>query len=186
MDLTRVIQAAIRDEVPFHAGPELAAVYRKLRAVAQAELRRERRDHTLGPTDLTHECFVLLRQSAPPINDRHHFFRLVRRMFQNILVNHALRKRTVKRGGLCQRVALSRELVAVSEGALEQRDILLDLSDAMDELGRRHPELYAILRGRFHLDLTYEELSLELGCSPGTARNRCKAGLMFLFDILRE
>jgi hypothetical protein len=58
-DVTRLLQSwiggdksALGELVPF--------VYRELRGLAAAYIRRERRDHTLQPTALAHEAYLML------------------------------------------------------------------------------------------------------------------------------
>src|SRR5207245_437482 len=54
----------------------LPLVYDELRALARAQLRHERPDHTLQATALVHEAYLrLLGGTQPPWNDRQHFFR---------------------------------------------------------------------------------------------------------------
>ncbi len=54
----------------------LPLVYGELRALARAQLRHERPDHTLQATALVHEAYLrLLGGTQPPWNDRQHFLR---------------------------------------------------------------------------------------------------------------
>ena len=54
----------------------LPLVYDELRALARAQLRHERPDHTLQATALVHEAYLrLLGGTQPPWNDRQHFLR---------------------------------------------------------------------------------------------------------------
>jgi DNA-directed RNA polymerase specialized sigma24 family protein len=53
-------------------------------------LRRERPDHTLQPTALINELFLLLvRQRAASAENRTHFFALSAQLMRRILVDHA-------------------------------------------------------------------------------------------------
>src|SRR5438445_12005722 len=75
-------------------------VYRELRRLAASYLRRERSDHTLQPTALVHEAYLrLVDQSAVECRNRAQFFAIAANLMRQILVNHAVRHRTAKRGG---------------------------------------------------------------------------------------
>ena len=73
--------------------------------MAAASLRRERRDHTLGPTALVHEAFLrLVRQRRASWRDRTHFLSVSATLMRRILVDHARRRQGLKRGGDLHRV----------------------------------------------------------------------------------
>ena len=58
-DVTRILREL---ETGDRSGFEdlLARVYEELRTLARAQLRAERADHTLAPTDLVHEAYLRL------------------------------------------------------------------------------------------------------------------------------
>ena len=50
-------------------------VYDELRALARAQLRQERPDHSVQATALVHEAYLRLLGGDRPLNDRDHFCR---------------------------------------------------------------------------------------------------------------
>src|ERR1051326_4202232 len=75
-------------------------VYRELRKLAAAYLRRERHDHTLQPTALVNEAWIrLIGQEHFESRNRSHFFAIAANLMRQILVNHARERRAAKRGG---------------------------------------------------------------------------------------
>ena len=103
-------------------------VYQELRRRAAGYLRRERRGHTLRPTDLVHETYLRLCAQNPLWQNREQLFGVASRLMRRILVDHARARAAAKRGGI--RVTLVEGLVA---GASPQPD-LLDLDEALSEL----------------------------------------------------
>src|ERR1700681_924560 len=75
-------------------------VYRELHDIASREMRRERGEHTLQATALVHEMYLRLWGTAP-VNwkDRAHFFAVAAQQLRRVLVDHARRVRSEKRGG---------------------------------------------------------------------------------------
>ena len=68
----------------------LPLVYNELRAIAENQLRRERRDHTLQPTALVHEVFLrLIGENGLACGDRAKFLSVAARAMRHILVDHA-------------------------------------------------------------------------------------------------
>src|SRR4051812_19136754 len=78
----------------------LDIVYEPLRAIAGRHLHREREGHTLQPTALVHELYLrLVEQRRVDWNDRTHFFAVAAQVMRRILVDHARRRNSDKRGG---------------------------------------------------------------------------------------
>jgi RNA polymerase sigma factor (TIGR02999 family) len=89
-------------------------VYDELRKVARAHLRREQAGHSLQATALVHEVYLrLMAIDRMTIAGRAHFLCLAARLMRQILVDHARRKRSTKRGGGVTLVGLDRAEKAV-------------------------------------------------------------------------
>src|ERR1051325_9822019 len=75
-------------------------VYRELHRMAAREMRRERRGHTLQTTALVHEAYLRLRGAeAIEWKERAHFFAIAAQQLRRVLVDHARRVCSDKRGG---------------------------------------------------------------------------------------
>jgi RNA polymerase sigma-70 factor, ECF subfamily len=75
-------------------------VYAELRSTAAGFLRRERAGHTLQPTELVHEAYLkLAREGELDFANRAHFLAIAARHMRQILVDHARKRRRLKRGG---------------------------------------------------------------------------------------
>jgi RNA polymerase sigma factor (TIGR02999 family) len=101
-------------------------VYSDLHRMAAREMRRERGPHTLQTTALVHEAFLRLCQAeAISWVDRVHFYAVAAQQLRRILVDHARRVQSSKRGGplarlpICEwdgaAVDLDERLLAVDE-----------------------------------------------------------------------
>jgi RNA polymerase sigma factor (TIGR02999 family) len=105
-DLTRILSAIDAGD-PHAAGQLLPLVYAELRKLAAGYLANETPGHTLDATALVHEAY--LRLLASPVRERPeesprfanagHFFAAAAEAMRRILVDHARRKRALKRGG---------------------------------------------------------------------------------------
>ena len=75
-------------------------VYDELRRLAAHYLRDERAAATLQPTGLVHEAYMrLVAQDMPEWECRAHFYGVAAHLMRQILVDHARRHRSQKRGG---------------------------------------------------------------------------------------
>src|SRR5438094_540875 len=78
----------------------IPVVYGELHRQAARYLRRERPGHTLQTTALIHEAYLrLINQREVRWQNRAHFFAIAAQLMRRILVDHARRRRRVKRGG---------------------------------------------------------------------------------------
>jgi len=74
-------------------------VYDELRRLAARYLRDERDAATLQPTALVHEAYMrLVSQDMPEWECRSHFYGVAAHLMRQILVDHARRHRSQKRG----------------------------------------------------------------------------------------
>src|SRR5207245_9563108 len=91
-----LVQWANGDE---HALNQLTPiVYKELRKLAAAYLRKEPQGHTLQPTALVHEAYLrLVDQKKPDFQNRSHFYGVAARLMRQILVDHARRRHAATR-----------------------------------------------------------------------------------------
>lgn len=143
-------------------------VYDDLRAIAAAQMRGERRDHTLQPTALVHEAFLRLsEQRRRQWKERRQFFAVASRLMRQVLVDHARARNAEKRGGDATHVEVT-SLDALP-GPPEVFDVLA-LDDALNRLAALQPRLAKVVELRFFGGLEVEETAELLGCSPRTVK----------------
>jgi len=145
----------------------LSLVYNDLRQAAAQLLRNERRDHTLQPTELVHEAYLrLVDQTRCEWQNRAHFFAVASRAMRRILVDHARRRGSQKRGSGQTKLDLDEALMVGSESADE---LVLELEDALSNLSVQYPEAARIVEMRFFGGLTHDECACVMGFSRRTA-----------------
>jgi RNA polymerase sigma factor (TIGR02999 family) len=142
-------------------------VYRDLKRLAAAALKGERANHTLTPTELTHNLYLrLLALRDASWEHRGHFFDFVKLSLRNLLIDYARKRKRVKHGGGWER-------------AYPELDQLPD-----DKLSISDPDLQAILASIekdaqlsmiIELKLagcTEEEIANAVGISTATVSRR--------------
>src|SRR5215470_2318853 len=118
-DIARVVtEMSDKDAV---GTPELtAALYSELRRLAASYMRRERPDHTLQPTALVHEAYLrLAAQRAVDWRNRAQLLGVAARVMRRVLLDHARKHFSSKRGGKQVHLLLDAELL----GEGKQTDI---------------------------------------------------------------
>jgi len=141
----------------------LALLYRELHALAESSMRGERHDHTLQATALVHEAWMRLIQTdeQPQWESRAHFLCVAAKAMRNVLVDHARRRKSDKRGADAARLDLDEALLSYETHGLD----VLALDEALARLARRDPELGRMVELRFFGGLTTEETGRVLGLS---------------------
>ncbi len=86
----------------------LPLVYDELRRLADQCFRGEPVDLTLQPTALVHEVYLRLVGTSSPVDwtNRAQFFAVAARAMRHLLIDHARRRRAVRRGGDRRKLAL--------------------------------------------------------------------------------
>lgn len=159
-------------------------VYDELRRLARDYLRRERPDHTLQPTALVHEAYLrLVDQRNVDWQGRTHFFAVAARMMPRVLIDHARRKLSAKRGRDRRRVSL--EGLFTRQDDREREVDLLDLGEALRKLNEQSERQARIVELRFFGGLSVEETAHELGISSKTVKRDWRFARAWLRNQLK-
>jgi RNA polymerase sigma factor (TIGR02999 family) len=143
-------------------------IYGELRRLAARYLKRERGDHTLQPTALVHEAFMRMAAGEQPAwQSRSHFFGVAARLMRQILVDHARRYQSLKRGGAHERSALAEDLLVYSA---EKSGELLALDEALGRLAQQDERQSRIVEMKFFAGLDTEDIAQVLDISPRTVK----------------
>jgi len=134
-------------------------VYDELRRLARGQMRGESSSHTLQATALVNEAFLRLADIEIAYNDRSHFLAIAAKTMRRVLVDHARRKKSAKRGGGRRNTRFDESVVA-SEA---DDPAILELDLAVEELARIDEGLARTVELVFFGGLTYEEAATALG-----------------------
>jgi len=178
-DVTRLLDE-LRQGTPGAADRRAGRVYQELHRIAVNALRREGVGHTLQPTELVDEAFVrLLGQRSTTWQNRSHFYSIAARAIRRILVDHARRRRSVKRDhGI--RVTLDESL---SEEGPDSLDLVaLDIAlQQLEDLSQRQARVVEL---RFFGGLDVDETAEVLEISPATVKRDWTFARAFLLQSL--
>lgn len=160
----------------------MPVVYAELRKIADAYLRRERRDHTLQPTALVHEAWLrLVKQDGGQFTHRKQFYALAAQMMRRILVDHARTANADKRGGGATKVKLDDSTVVVAAPVAE----LLALNEALDQLAAVSARQARVIELRYFGGLDLDETADVLGVSAPTISREQRAAEAWLAQAMK-
>jgi len=158
----------------------LPLVYRRLHQLAHGYLRRESSGHTLQTTALINEALVrLIDDPTVRWQCRSHFYGIAARIMRRILVDHARRRRTEKRGWGARWVSLdeARDLALDEPLGCEQ---LLTLDDALSRLEAMDERAGRVVELRVFGGLSTREGAEAMDLSPATIKREWSAARAWL------
>jgi len=175
-DVTKILQAAAGGDAT--ADDRLfTVVYDELRSIAQRFMAGERGDHTLQATAVVHEAYLrLIGDRQPQWESRAHFFGAAAEAMRRILIDHARRKASRKRGGGRRRLELT-DVAQVGESAL---DDLIALDQGLDRLEGKDPMMAAVVKLRYFAGLSVEQTASALNTSPRSVNRAWTAARAWL------
>src|SRR5437868_11333614 len=161
---------------------ELACVvYPELRRIARQHLGRRAPDHTLQSAALANEAYLkLMRAQGLQCENRTHFFAVCAQVIRRILVDHARKRRYLKRGGDAVRVPLDEALLGTRARGIE----VLALDEALESLSKIDARKGRVVELRYFGGLTVEETAEVLQISAETVLRDWKMAKTWLFREL--
>jgi len=156
-------------------------LYPELRKIARQYLEGRPAGGSLESAALANEVYLkLIRAGGIQCENRAHFLALCSQIIRRILVDHARRQGSAKRGGDAIRVPLDEVLVEVESHGIE----VLALNDALQSLARIDSRKSRVVELRYFGGLSLEETADILGVSPETAKRDWKMARAWLYSQL--
>ncbi len=145
----------------------LPQVYNDLKRLARIHRSRLWDKGRMGTRSIVHEAYLkMVEHNRTPIMDNRQFLLVASRAMRSILVDNARHWRAQKRGGEHADIPLDKVQLA----SAQRSDELIELDNALDELGRENPRLVDVVVCRFFGGLSIEETAESLDISPATVK----------------
>ncbi len=161
----------------------LPLVYAELHRIAQQRMGRERKGHTLQATALVSEAFLrLVGTTEMEWRDRRHFYMAASQAMRRVLIDHARKAKSEKRGGGRERVTLG----IPEDGTEFDPETLLALDEALARLELEDERAAVVTRLRFFTGLSLEEIGLALDLSSRTVHREWTYARARLREFLGE
>jgi RNA polymerase sigma-70 factor, ECF subfamily len=149
------------------AGQLMEIVYAELHRIAAREMRRERGEHTLQTTAVLHEAYLRICRSEPiDWKDRAHFYAVAAQQLRRVLVDHARRVHSEKRGGGVVKLSLWES----DSPAIGMDERVLAVNEALTRLESLDPRAAKAVELRFFGGLSEGEAAEALQVSVATLK----------------
>jgi RNA polymerase sigma factor (TIGR02999 family) len=155
----------------------------ELHRLAHHYMSRERAGHTLQTTAVLNEAYLQLVDDKKPVwQGRTHFIAAAAQIMRHIMVDHARKNQSLKRGGGSLKVTLD-EAALLTETRSQE---LLDLDEALERLAAQDARKGQIVELRYFGGLTVEETAQFLKLSQRTVEREWTAAKAWLYRELSE
>lgn len=133
----------------------MPVIYDELRRQAAIYLQSERDEQTLQATALVHEAFIdILALKRIDWKSRAHFINMIALTMRRILVQHARKRKAIKRDARLK-VPLSQAKYVPQEPDFD----LVVLDEALQEFAKEYPRQHSVVELKFFGGLDTEEIS---------------------------
>ena len=157
------------------------AVYEELRHLAGHLMSNRAPGQTLQATALVHEAFLrLTRAPVQQFQSEGHFYCAAAEAMRRILIEHARRKGSLRRGGKQQRLSLDDVQLATDTPT----DHLLALDEALTKLAAEDPLKAELVKLRFFAGLTVPQAGKLLNMSARSVKRHWAFARAWLYDEL--
>ena len=163
-DVTQILEAIQRGETQA-TDQLLPLVYAELRRLAAYKMAGEAPGHTLQATALVNEAWLRLAGSERNWDSRGHFLAAAAEAMRRILVDHARRKHSQKRGG----DSIREEFDELTLVLAAPPDEILAVHEALDRLALEDSQAAELVKLRYFIGMTMDETALAMGLSKRTA-----------------
>ena len=164
----------------------LPLVYDELRTLAARRMASELSGHTLQATALVHEAYLRLvgpdEEQGKTIRwqGRAHFFGAAAEAMRRILIDHARRKKRLKRVDHSPPGVRDREMLPVAVDYLD----VLELDGALNLFAAQYPQKAELVKLRYFAGLSLSEVASILGVSRATANRHWAFAKAWLYREL--
>ena len=143
----------------------LPLIQRELHRIARRHLAHERKGHSMQPSSLVQEAFLRLLPGCDlQWRDRAQFFAAASCVMRHVLVDHARKRRRVKRGKAPVHIPIDEAVVL----SLDQVEEVVAIDLALQRLAVFDERKCKVLEMRLFGGLSVEETAAALGVSANT------------------
>ena len=136
--------------------------------VARSKRRRANLNDTMATTDVVHDAYMKLRARVDWVCEEQFLGSAVLAIRQ-VIIDHARRNMSAKRGGDVQKVPLDGDHPVLPEFSETPEQIVM-ISELLQQLEAENPRWLKIVDARYFGGLTEEETAALLGVSSRTVR----------------
>lgn len=160
-----------------------SALYSELHRLARSQLARRGGGVTLGATTLLHEAYLdMSRREGAAFPDAARFMGYAAKVMRGLIIDYARRRQAQKRGGGFELTSFTDR----APDAAPDREELVAIGAALDDLAAVDPELAQIVDLKFFCGFSFAEIAEMRGVSERTVQRHWERARVYLHRALGE
>lgn len=168
---------AIEDGEASAADALFCALHAELHRLPKRELARPEAAVSLSPTSLLHEAYLdMSGREGTSFPGRARFIGYAVRVMRGLVIDHARERHAQKRGGQFEITALDPD---VADNAVDHQNPT-QISDALDELGKRAPGLAEVVDLKLFCGFSFVEIAVLRNVSERTVQRSWEKARIYL------
>jgi len=158
-------------------------LYPELHRLAKHHMRAEPAGHTLQTTALVHEFFLEIARDQQKVwANRSHFLAAASQAMRRLLIDHARRRKSFKRGGGAIRIEFNADVFPETF----EHARLLEFDNVLERLAAEQPRMAQVVEMRIFGGLTGQEIGEALGVDERTIKRDWRLAKAWLASQLRK
>jgi len=158
----------------------IEVIYPELKRLAHFQLLNERPDHTLNTTAIVHEAYLRMAAGNDGWKDRKHFLRAAATVMRHLLVDHARKRNSAKRGDGTPPLLLNESRLVTDDDSVA----VLALDNAIKDIAAISPRLEQIIECRYFAGLSVADTAEALGMAVRTVERDWQRARAYLVTAM--
>lgn len=162
----------------------IQTAYAELKRMALFKMANEKAGHTFQATALVHEAYLKLKNRSGEVKwvNKRQFFGAAAEAMRRILIDKARAKKAIKAGGEYDRT----EYWETQIEAQDKSEQVIAVNEALERLEESDPETAEVVKLRFFVGLTMEEIAELFEVDRRTITRKWAFARSWLFTQLKE
>jgi len=155
-----------------------STLYSELHRLAKRELARQWAPLSLSVTTLLHEAYLdMAGRGDLSFPDHARFIGYAARVMRGLVIDHARNRKTMKRGGEFEIMALEADVAAANSTDANELSMI---GDALDQLAKVEPDLAEVVDLKFFCGFSFGEIAAMQKLSERTVQRRWEKARIYL------
>ena len=156
-------------------------IYHQLKTMANKLMVKERKNHTLSPTDLVHEAFVKLSDCDELFLNKKHYFRTLARQMRRVLIDYGRKNARLKNKNKVNNLTYTDSM-----GLLDSAVDFSYISDALEELEMMDSSSAEAIDLVYFAALPQPQAAEYLNISLSTLERNLKFGRAYINEFIHN
>ena len=157
-------------------------IYQQLKSIANKLMSKERKNHTLSPTDLVHEAYLKLSKNDSENIDQSQYLFILARQMRRLLVDYGRHKSATRHGGK-QNQVLYTDSLGINKNQMADFSLISEAIDELEFMSERSAQAIDLY---YFTDISRDETAKVLNISIPTLERDLRFAKAHIMQYVNE